>query len=102
MHRFCLSYFNGEVDAQHIDSTVEPEEAMMDLKVGELWLWVNSTEPDPSDEHKLSAEEGRYLIHKLVEERNCRRIGCQNFDEHVHPFGERPISDFGIPEEGWE
>jgi hypothetical protein len=36
------------------------------------------------------------LIRKLVEERNCRRIGCKIFGEHFHPFGERPSADFGI------
>ena len=79
---------------------LEPEEALMDLKVGELWLWVNSTEPDPSDEHKLSAEEGRYLIHKLVEV-TSHEITEINDDCIGRRGLKGALAKYGIPEESW-
>ena len=63
-----------------------------DKEIGELWLRDGWDVASPV----------RELILKLVEERNCRRMGCTNFDEHTHPFGLRPICDFGIPEESWK
>ena len=75
---------------------------MQDKEVGELWQSLY----DKSWGMAWFTEELRdcvaSLIHKLVEERNCRRIGCQSFTSHTHPFGNRPIDDFGIPEEGWK
>lgn len=62
---------------------------MTDKEVGELWL-----------KHKLPVV--GELIRKLVEERNCRRISCKIFEEHTHPFGSRPLVDYGIPEETWK
>ena len=73
---------------------------MIDKEVGELLLDLHKVKPADM-RGELYAEILIGLICKLVEERNCRRIGCQNFDEHAHPFGERPITDFNIPEEAW-
>ena len=71
---------------------------MLDKEVGELWHWTAGQRDDGVRPYGKV----RALIYKLVEERNCRRIGCQTFELHMHPFGHRPIADFGIPEEGWK
>jgi len=81
--------------------------AIVDKGVGELWLWVNSVEPDPTDEHTLSAEEGQELIRKLVEERQrmyyTQKHGLAPVMSQKDwlECGVRARVDFGIPEEGW-
>ena len=76
---------------------------MDDKQVGSLYHSLMVEWAFGEDELRdMLREDALDLIRKLVEERNCRRIQCQNFDAHQHPFGERSVSDFNIDPKTWK
>lgn len=73
---------------------------MTDAEVGELWREAVQIKAEFRDFTDRYIKE---FIRKLVEERNCRRIGCKLLTQHTHPFGDRSdaLADFHIDSATW-
>ena len=77
---------------------------MDDKQVGELWLWVNAVEPDPSDKHYLQPDEGKALIRKLVEERAKFHAKYHRIESYytLDQGEQMALCDFGIDSATWQ